>query len=156
MNSKVARLVDEVIARLLPELRSQADDKHARYASTALPGGDDADVLDLLVQTAESRTMFALWYGEGLPKSCADPGLAAVATCTRAPDGSIVAWFEEVRSDENEEPYELVRILVAFRPDGRVVTINRYAEPGPEAPAEPWAFETLLTVALAPAWLPSA
>lgn len=156
MNGKVARVVDEVIARLLPELRSQVDDEHARYAATALPGGDDADVLDVLVQAPESRTMFALWHGEGLPTSCDDPGFAAVATCTRAPDGSIVAWFEEVRSDENEEPYELVRILVAFRSDGRVVTINRYAEPGPEAPAEPWAFETLLTVALAPAWLPSA
>jgi hypothetical protein len=156
MNGKVARVVDEVIARLLPELRSQVGDKHAKYAATALPGGDDADVLDVLVQAPESRTMFALWHREGLPTSCDDPGFAAVATCTRAPDGSIVARFEEVRSDEKEEPYELVRILVAFRSDGLVVTINRYAEPGPEAPAEPWAFETLLTVALAPAWLPSA
>lgn len=156
MNSKVARAVDEVIARLHAKLQDEVDDQHTKYASTKVPGGNDSDIVDVLVQTAESRTMFALWHGEGLPKSCDDPKFAAVATCTSAPDGSIVAWFEEVRADENEEPYELVRILVAFRSDGLVVTINRYADSGPGTPVEPWAFETLQTVAIAPAWRASA
>ena len=152
MHSNVARTVDDVIAKLLLKLQVNVDDQHTKYASAAVPGGADSDIVDVLVQTAESRSMFALWYGEGLPKSCDDPGFAAVARCTRAPDGSIVVWFEEVRADENEVPYELVRILVAFRSDGLVVTLNRYADSGPGTPVEPWAFETLQAVAIAPAW----
>ena len=117
-----------------------------------MPGGDDCDILDVLVQTAESTSMFALWYGEGLPRSCDDDGFADVATCARAPDGSLIASYEEVRADGEEVPYEIVRILVAFRADGLVVTLNRYAEPGPGTSLEPWAFDSLQAIAVAPAW----
>lgn len=152
MNSNVTRVVDEVITALSPGLRGQPGDRHTRYASTTVPGGDVSDVVDVLVQTAESRDMFALWHGDGLPTSCDEEGFAAPATCALAPDGSIVAWLEEVRTGEDDEPYELVRVLVAFRSDGLVVTLNRYADAGPESPTEPWAFETLQELALSPAW----
>jgi hypothetical protein len=68
------------------------------------------------------------------------------------PDGTIVARYEEVRADEDEEPYELVRILAAFRPDGLVVTLNRYAEAGPSTPVEPWTFDSLQAIAVDSAW----
>lgn len=152
MDNNVTRVVDEVIAALIPELRGQAGTRHTRYASTTVPGGDASDVVDVLVQTAESRDMFALWHGDGLPTSCDDEGFAAPATRALAPDGSIVAWLEEVRTGEDDEPYELVRVLVAFRSDGLVVTLNRYADAGAESPTGPWAFETLQELALSPTW----
>ncbi|WP_460629744.1 hypothetical protein [Intrasporangium mesophilum] len=152
MSSEISPKAENLISRLLEELKAYAGDEHSRYAETTLPGGDESDILDILVQTAESTSTFALWYGEGMPKSCDDNGFAAVAKCVRAPDGSIVAWYEEVRADENEEPYELVRILVAFRSDGLVVTLNRYAEAGPMGPVDPWEFASLRAIALAPAW----
>ena len=152
MNSEPASAVDRVIASLVTELKPYVGDQHARYAQSTVPGGDEADIVDVLVQTEKSTSMFALWYGEGLPKSCDDNGFAAVATCTRTPDGTIVAQYEEVRADENEEPYELVRILVAFRSDGLVVTLNRYAEAGPSTPVEPWTFDSLQAMALDSAW----
>jgi hypothetical protein len=152
MNTEAYGAVDRVIARLVTELKPYVGDQHARYAQTTVPGGDEADIVDVLVQTDKSTSMFALWYGEGLPKSCDDSGFAEVATCTRVPDGTIVARYEEVRADEDEEPYELVRILAAFRPDGLVVTLNRYAEAGPSTPVEPWTFDSLQAIAVDSAW----
>lgn len=141
-----------MVSGLLEKLKMYTGDEHSRYAETTVPGGDESDILDVLIQTAESTSAFALWYGEGLPKSCDDDGFAAVAECVRAPDGSIIAWYEEVRADENEEPYERVRILVAFRSDDLVVTLNRYAEAGPTQPVDPWEFPSLQALALAPTW----
>ncbi|WP_323101821.1 hypothetical protein [Intrasporangium sp. YIM S08009] len=152
MSSEISPGSAGAVARLLERLTRYTGDEHSRYAETTLPGGDESDILDVLIQTAESTSMFALWYGEGLPKSCDDDGFAAVAQCVRAPDGSIIAWYEEVRADENDEPYERVRILVAFRPDGLVVTLNRYANAGPAEPVDPWEFASLQALALAPAW----
>jgi hypothetical protein len=152
MADREAHAFDEVIARLISGLKTNVFDPNARYAQTTVPGGDESDVLDVLIQTAASTSMFALWYGEGLPTSCDDDGFAAVATCTRTSEGSVIASCEEVRADEEEVPYEIVRILVAFRADGLVVTLNRYAEPAPEAPLEPWEFESLQAIAVASAW----
>ena len=150
MNIEDSGAVDRVIVRLVTELKPYVGDQHARYAQTTVPGGDEADIVDVLVQTEKSTSMFALWYGEGLPKSCDDSGFAEVATCARTPDGTIVALYEEVRA--NEEPYELVRILAAFRPDGLVVTLNRYAEVGPSTPVEPWTFDSLQAIAVDSVW----
>lgn len=155
VNNRTVGVIDEVTARLLPNLQ-EAGDEHTRYASTTVPSGSDEDTVDVLVQTAESGSAFALWYGSGLPQSCDDCDFAPGATCTQAPDGSIVAWFEEVREDDDGEPYELVRILVAFRSDGLVVTVNRYADAEAGEVAERWAFETLQALAAASAWRASA
>jgi hypothetical protein len=152
VSSEISPEAQNLIYRLVGELKTNPRDEHSRYAETTVPGGDESDILDVLVQTAESTSMFALWYGEGMPGSCDDDGFAAVAECVRAPDGSIIAWYEEVRADENEEPYERVRILVAFRSDGLVVTLNRYAEAGPTEPVDPWEFASLQALALAPTW----
>ena len=151
MNGNVPDDISGLVELLLPELRG-AGDEHTAYASTTMPGGEDTDVLDVVVQTPDSSLPLALWHGEGFPTTPDDPDFADVATCTRAADGSIVARFEEVRDDEDGETYELVRILVAFRPDGLAVTVNRYAEPGPAAPVEPWAFDSLQALVLAPDW----
>jgi hypothetical protein len=144
-------MITDVMERLLAELRS-AGDEHTAYASTTVPGGGEADLIDVLVQTPGSLVPVALWDGEGFPTTPDDSDFADVASCARAEDGSIVARFEEVREDEDGEPYELVRIIVAFRPDGLAVTVNRYVEPRPDAPVEPWAFESLQALAQAPDW----
>ena len=152
MSGEISSGAADAISRLLDGLKRYTGDVHSRYAAATLPGGDESDILDVLIQTAESTSMFALWYGDDLPKSCDDDGFADVAQCVRAPDGSIIAWDEEVRADENDEPYERVRILVAFRSDGLVVTLNRYADAGPAEPVDPWEFASLQALALAPAW----
>ncbi len=134
MNSNVTRVVDEVITALSPGLRGQPCDRHTRYASTTVPGGEVSDVVDVLVQTAESRDMFALWHGDGLPTSCDEEGFAAPVTCALAPDGSIVAWLEEVRTGEDDEPYELVRVLWPSGPTGSSSPSTGTPTPGPNPP----------------------
>src|SRR4051794_26863735 len=143
MTDPEVHALDEVIARLISGLKTNVYDLNARYAQTIVPGGDESDVLDVLIQTAASSSIFALWHGEGLPKSCDDDGFAAAATCTRTSEGSVIASYQEVRADEEAVPYEIVRILVAFRIDGLVVTVNRYADPASGDPLEPWEFHSL-------------
>jgi hypothetical protein len=151
MTAPDATAVEEVIAILEPNF-THSGDQYSMYASTSIPSGDESEWLDVLVQTTESQMPLGLWFGSGLPASIDDDGFAPEATAERDPKGNILAWLEEVRADEDGEPYELVRILTAYRIDGCVVTVNRYCDAQFEQPTEPWQFESLRQLALAPAW----
>lgn len=122
-------------------------DGTSRYASTVL---DEASSIDLLVQAPGSPVPFALWFGEGLPRSIHDDGFADEALREQLPDGTVLAWFEQANHD-GDAVYEVVRIVVAFRQE-RVVTVNRYADPDIDPAAPGWSFEDLRELVLDPRW----
>jgi hypothetical protein len=127
-------------------------DDHTLYAEVPMSDTAEQGTLDLCLQRPGSSWSFALWYGDGLPTSCDDNPFAPAATCECLDDGSVVVWLEEKRCDEDEEVYERVRILVAFRSDGVVVTVNRYAGPEDFGVRPPWTFDELKAIALEPEW----
>ncbi|HJQ07025.1 MAG TPA: hypothetical protein VJ872_16370 [Nocardioides sp.] len=139
--------LDPTLADRLAAALATTPDGTSSYASVVL---DESSSIDLMLQTPASPVPFALWYGEGLPRSAHDDGFAEDATTEDLPDGTVLAWYEQA-NDDGDEVYELVRILVAYTAD-RAVTVNRYADPDTPEDADSWSFDDLRELVLDPRW----
>ncbi|MEZ0580621.1 hypothetical protein [Nocardioides sp. MH1] len=123
---------------------------HTLLGAVSMAAESDSSSADLLVQREGSGLPLALWFGPDLPDSPDAEGFAPEAFVAEASDGSIVAFLEEQREDADGEVYEIVRIVVGYRPDGLVVTVNRYADPNMQPAEASWSFEALRAVVLDP------
>ena len=138
-------LAQQFLASLAPT------DPHTLYAKVDLASESEFASADLLVQKVGSHLPFGLWFGEGLPVSADDEGFAPEAEVVELPDGSLVASLEQ-RDESDGEVYEIVRIVAAYRTDGIVVTINRYADPEVLPSEASWAFGALQALVTEPRW----
>jgi len=137
-----------VVAQLAEALAPVAP--HTRYGAVALAAESEYASLDLSLQRVGSPVPFTLWFGDGLP-SAPDAVAFAPEADVVAVDGAIVAAYEQ-ENDADGEVYEIVRIVAAFRPDGLVVTVNRYADPDALPDDDSWSFKALRALALDPRW----
>jgi len=138
-------LVEQLAAALAPA------GPHTLYGSVTLADESDFASADLLVQAVGSSLPFALWLGPGLPESPDAEGFVSEAEVAEGPDGSILASLEQ-RNDSDGEVYEIVRIVAAYRRDGVVVTLNRYADPDLLPAEDSWSAEALRALVLDPRW----